>query len=230
MCNYYSYMRISTKEERGKQGYSRQEKALEKFAKQNHIEFTLDFKEDESGKSFSNRKQWQKLDKIVQSGDTIVFKDICRFTRECKNGKAKYLDLLDRGVNLIFLDNPTICTDYIKALGTAKDNQDNVVSLTMDFIVQLILTVELDRAEQERLTISQRTKDGMKARKEQALALGLEWQCGRKQGSLDKLTDELKADIEAYLQDRNIKQIDLIKKHNISRNTLKKYIALHQEN
>ena len=40
------------------------------------------------------------------------------------------------------------------------------------------------------------------------------------------MTDELKADIKSFLTDRSIKQIDLMQKHNISRNTLKKYIEL----
>ena len=47
---------------------------------------------------------------------------------------------------------------------------------------------------------------------------------GRKQGQLDKLTDELQADIVLYMSDRNIKASDLMKKHNISRNTFKKYV------
>ena len=50
-----------------------------------------------------------------------------------------------------------------------------------------------------------------------------------KQGKLDKMSDELKEDIKEFLGDRNIKQIDLMKKHNISRNTLKKYIAIIQK-
>ena len=65
MGNYFGYMRISTKEERGKQGYGRQEKALESYAKREHIEFVLKFKEDISGKSFSNRKEWLRLEKII---------------------------------------------------------------------------------------------------------------------------------------------------------------------
>ena len=40
------------------------------------------------------------------------------------------------------------------------------------------------------------------------------------------MNDELKADIKAFLNDRSIKQIDLMNKHNISRNTLKKYIEI----
>ena len=39
----------------------------------------------------------------------------------------------------------------------------------------------------------------------------------------------LKADIELYLGDRNVTQIELMKKHDISRNTLKKYIKLMQQ-
>ena len=40
------------------------------------------------------------------------------------------------------------------------------------------------------------------------------------------MTDELKKDIKKYLGDRSIKQVDLMKKHRISRNTLKKYISI----
>lgn len=46
----------------------------------------------------------------------------------------------------------------------------------------------------------------------------------RKALQLDKLSPELKDDIRKNLLDRSIKQVDLMKKHGISRNTLKKYI------
>ena len=52
---------------------------------------------------------------------------------------------------------------------------------------------------------------------------------GRKQGKLDKMNDKLRDDIREFLSDRSIKQIDLMNKHNISRNTLKKYITIVQE-
>ena len=57
---YLSYMRISTKKERQKQKYNRQEKALSQYAKENDIVFAVEYREDESGKSFDNRKEWQK--------------------------------------------------------------------------------------------------------------------------------------------------------------------------
>ena len=49
---------------------------------------------------------------------------------------------------------------------------------------------------------------------------------GRKEGQLDKMTPELEADIRKFLADSSIKQVDLMKKYNLSRNTLKKYAKI----
>lgn len=230
MGDYYCYLRISTKEERGKQGYSRQEKALESYARKNHVayQYGFDFRDDESGKSFDNRKEWQKLEKIVSAGDTIVFKDICRFTREAENGYNKYMWLMEKGVNLIFLDNMTVSTDYIKKLLNIAETQDLIARESTKFIAKILLIAELDRAEKERLSISQRTRDGMAARKKQAEENGLEWHCGRKKGKLDKMSDSLRSDIVEYQSNRAIKQVDLMRKYHISRNTLKKYVKIVQ--
>ncbi|MFQ7287462.1 MAG: recombinase family protein [Lacrimispora saccharolytica] len=213
MANYYSYMRISTKIDRDKQSYTRQESALAKYAENNKIEYVFQFKEDVSGMSFENRAEWQRIEKIVQPGDTIVFKDISRFTREAEAGYTKYMGLMNKGVNLVFIDNPTISTDYIKELLHIAEQQDLVAKTSLESTVKLLLIVELNRAEQERLTLKKRTKDGMAASPNKA---------GRKPGQLDKLTDELQADIVLYLADRSVKAIDLMRKHNISRNTFKK--------
>lgn len=63
---YFSYMRISTKEERQKQKYARQQKALEQYARENNIIYSVSYMEDESGKSFENRKEWQKLEALAR--------------------------------------------------------------------------------------------------------------------------------------------------------------------
>ncbi len=210
-------MRISTEEERGLQKFTRQANALQRYAKENNIEYLLEFQEDKSGKDFTNRKQWQKLENIVQSGDTIVFKDVCRFTRQAEEGYSKYMELLNKGVELIFIDNQTISTPYIKQLLNIAKEQNLVAKTSLESTVKLLLIVELDRAEQERATTVQRIKDGIAASNKKS---------GRPEGKLDKMTDELKEDIQLFLNDRSVKQIDLIKKHGLSRNTLKKYITL----
>lgn len=219
MGNYFSYMRISTKEERGKQKYTRQEAALAKYAATNDIHYLVSFQEDVSGKSFEARTEWQKLEQLAQSGDTIVFKDISRFTREAENGYTKYMELLHKGVELIFIDNQTVSTPYIKKLLNVAAAQNLVAKTSLESTVKLLLIVELDRVEQERLILNKRIRDGISSSPKAS---------GRKTGTLDKITDELKTDIAAYLSDRSIKQIDLMKKHSISRNTLKKYISLAQ--
>lgn len=224
MANYFSYMRISTREEREMQRYNRQEKALEKYVQEHGIELkdVYQFRDDISGKSFENRADWNKLEKLLQPGDTIIFKDITRFTREAENGYKKYMELLNNNINLIFIDNPTISTDYIKTMmGIAQRQENRIAKKSLNDTIELLILVELDRAEREREIIVQRIRDGLKASDKKA---------GRKPGQLDKLTDELQADIVLYLADRSIKAVDLMKKHNISRNTFKKYVQYVKEN
>lgn len=220
MSNIYSYMRISTEEERGLQKFTRQENALKKYAKENGIEYLLEFKEDKSGKNFEERKQWKKLESILQTGDTVVFKDICRFTRNAEQGYKKYMELLEKGIELIFLDNQTVSTPYIKQLLNVAKEQNLVAKTSLESTVKLLLIVELDRAQQEREMTVQRIKDGIKASNKKS---------GRPVGKIDKMSKELESDIKKLINDRNIKYVDLMRKHNISRNTIKKYEAIVRE-
>lgn len=213
MGNYYSYMRISTDTER--QNFARQEKALKKYAEEKGIEYLIEFAEEKSAKNFTDRKQFNKLDKLLQSSDTVVFKDLSRFTREAENGYMKYMEWLGRGVNIVFLDNPTISSDYIRQMMNTAESQDLVTKTAMEGIIKLLLIVELDRAEQQRHYISKAIKDGIAASDKRS---------GRKKGSLDKMTDELRHDLELYMHDRTITQKAVMEKHGISRNTLKKYV------
>ncbi len=213
MGNYYSYKRISTDSER--QNFNRQIKSLERYAADHKIEYLIEFTEEKSAKSFTDRPQFKKLDKIMQAGDTVVFKDLSRFTREAENGYKKYMEWLDRDISIVFIDNPTVSSDYIRQMLKTAASQDIVTKTAMEGVIKLLLIVELDRAEQQRKYISKAIADGIAASDKKS---------GRKVGQLDKLSPELKDDIRKYLHDRSIKQVDLMKKHNVSRNTLKKYI------
>ena len=127
---------------------------------------------------------------------------------------------MEKGINLVFLDNPTVSTDYIKNLTSIANTQNLVTKTALDSTIKLLLIVELDRVEQEREFIVKRIKQGIEASDKKS---------GRKQGKLDKMSDKLRDDIKEFLSDRSIKQIDLMNKHNISRNTLKKYISIVKE-
>jgi len=238
MADYF-YMRISTQEERGKQRYDRQEHALMRYAQARGLQFDEHniYKEDKSGKSFINRTEWQKLEKILREGDCVYFKDISRFTREAEAGYAKYMDLMEKGIQLVFLDNATLSTANMQCLlEVAEDSQNAEKSYLMKtfdelrkFMVKVLIVSELDRVEQERLTLSKRIKDGIAAAKEKA---GRKIS-GRKEGTMEKLTPDLKVDILMYIEGKST-QIDILKKYKgtpseISRNTLKKYAKLIKE-
>lgn len=220
MGNVFAYMRISTEEDREMQKFSRQETAIERYAEENNLTITLKLQEDRSGKTFKGRTEWARLESLLKEGDTVIIKDISRFSRNVREGRDKYMELMSRNINLIFLDNLAISTEYIKrAIAVSQNSRDDEPSYTMEeiqkFIVNILLTVELERAEKERTTLIKRIKDGIAASDKTQ---------GRKKGQVDKLTPELQEDIKRYLVDRNITQSDLMKKHNVSRNTLKKYI------
>ena len=217
----YFYMRISTKESTDKQSFQRQYKALETYAKNNNLKFDNRsiYKDDVTGSTFE-REDWKSLEDILQKGDTIVFKEISRFTRQAEKGFKKYMELMGRGINLVFLDNQTVSSDYIMNLMEVAQNQQRIAKKALENTVELLIMVELDRVEKERETIAKRISDGIKASNKKN---------GRKTGQLDKMTEELREDLKKFMTDRSIKQVDLMKKHNISRNTLKKYIEVIKE-
>lgn len=219
-------MRISTKEERELQSYQRQEKALIKYAEENNLKMNQRnvYKDDITGSTF-NRPEWEELEKTVRDeckNNTIqiIFKDISRFSRNAKEGFEKYMELYNLGVQLVFLDNPSVSTNYISNMTEKNKTMNFVTEIALQSIVNLLIAVELDRAEQQRIYISKAIKDGIAASEKKS---------GRPENALDKMTPELKEDIQKFLVDRSIKQVDLMKKHNICRNTLKKYIQKIQQ-
>ncbi|NMM61180.1 recombinase family protein [Clostridium sp. P21] len=221
MSNFYFYLRISTKESTDKQSFNRQYKSLKTYADNNNLKFTdrYIYKDDCTGSTFK-RKEWEELEGNLKKDDTVVFKEISRFTRQAEEGYSKYMELMDKNINLVFIDNPTVSTDYIKNLCRVATEQDLVAKTALESTIKLLLIVELDRVQKEREIIVKRIKQGIEASDKKS---------GRKFNTLDKMTDELRADIFGFLGNRNIKQIDLMNKHNISRNTLKKYVKIIQE-
>ena len=203
MSRTYYYMRISTAEERGKQKFTRQEKAIQDYCKNQNIEYDEHdvFRDDCSGKTF-DRPSWKSLKSRVDT----------------KEAYEAYMDLMKQGIRLVFIDNPIVSTDYIQELvGTAK--KSNIITETaMESTVKLLLIVELNRVEEERKNISKRIKDGIEASEKKT------GEC--RKGRVFKLDESLREDIKRYLGDRTIKKSDLLKGHKMSPNTLDKYIKI----
>lgn len=123
------------------------------------------------------RPQWQKLYNKVNTGDTIIFDEVSRMSRNAAEGYEVYENLFQRGVNLVFLKEPYINTDtYKKALeGIVSVNvscgdtaTDELVATIMDAIntfmmnkVRQDIYAAFEQAEKEVKYLRQRTKEGI---------------------------------------------------------------------
>ncbi len=58
----------------------------------------------------------------------------------------KYMELLNKGIERIFIDNQTVSTPYIKQLLNVAKAQNLVARTSLQSTVKLLLIVELDRA------------------------------------------------------------------------------------
>ncbi|XZK40336.1 hypothetical protein ACSXCO_14925 (plasmid) [Clostridium perfringens] len=54
---------------------------------------------------------------------------------------------MKNGVKLVFLDNPTVDTDYIKNLVNIAEDQDIITRTALESTIKLLLIVELDRVQ-----------------------------------------------------------------------------------
>ena len=80
-----------------------------------------------------NRKEWNKLLKLVKDGDTIVFDSVSRMSRNAEEGFKTYEELYQKGINLVFLKEPHINTDTYKA---ALANNIELTGGNIDYILE----------------------------------------------------------------------------------------------
>ncbi|MGN0961309.1 MAG: recombinase family protein [Christensenellales bacterium] len=163
MCQYYFYMRISTKEKNEndkrkdqEQTFDRQKGILERagyvLTEQNT------FAERISGKTKAEeREQFDKMLSVLKENDYVIFTETSRFSRSYLSG-MEMLDTLifDKKVNVKFISNG------IELFANEKFNP-----YTWYTISQMLLADELQRR-----IISYNTVNGLKRKKEQGVVLG----------------------------------------------------------
>lgn len=186
-----------------------------------------------------NRPEWDKLNKRLTAGDTVIFDSVSRMSRDAEEGFTLYEELYNRGVELVFLKEPYINTSVYReaaqrrieaAITTGNRAMDEftraiieaVNKLLMDLAKQQITTA-FEQAEKEVQDLHQRTREGI----ETARLNGK--QIGQKQGAhlTTKKSVEMKARIRQYSKyfDGALSDGDCIKLLGIARNTFYKYKA-----
>lgn len=163
MCQYYFYMRISTKEKNEndkrkdqEQTFDRQKGILERagyvLTEQNT------FAERISGKTKAEeREQFDKMLSVLEEGDWCIFTETSRFSRSYILG-MQMLDTLifEKKVNVRFVSNG------IELMANGKFNP-----YTWYTISQMLLADELQRR-----IISYNTSNGLQRKREMGVVLG----------------------------------------------------------
>ena len=185
----------------------------------------------------TDRPNFNKLIKNLKQGDTIVFDEVSRMSRNASEGIKVYEQLFDMGVNLIFIKEPHINTSvYRDRMNKQIEKLSSTGSKATDKLLESIMsalheyTIDLAReqielafktAQAEVDFLHQRTSEGV--RKAQAQGK----QVGRAQGAKveTKKAKECKARIMELSKDFNgsNKDTEVMAILGIARNTYYKY-------
>lgn len=216
----YGYCRISTP----KQNIDRQERNIKAEYPNAHIS-----KEAYTGTKREGRKELEKILKIVQPGDTIVFDSVSRMSRNATEGIALYEELYNKGVELVFLKEPHINTStYKKAL----ENNVAMTGTNVDFILKGInqylmalateqIRLAFEQAQKEVDDLHQRTAEGIQTARLNGKQIGqkpgAKLNVKKKAPAMERIK-ELSKDFDGNLKDTEVMQLV-----GLARNTYYKY-------
>ncbi len=95
-----------------------------------------------------NRPAFDKLIKNVSAGDTIVFDEVSRMSRNAEDGFKLYEELFNKGVNLVFIKEPHINTaTYKKALESNVSMTGTNVDFILDGVNKFLMALAKEQIE-----------------------------------------------------------------------------------
>ena len=229
MGKIYGYARVSTKNQR----LDRQIKNIEDYCKDKKIEQI--YREKYTGTKMG-RPQFQKLLAVVCTGDTIIFDSVSRMSRS--------MQLLQEGIDLIFIKEPHINTSYYKEMqskktriaSTGKESTDKLIDAIMEAITEFQneetkekIRIAFEQAEKEVQDLHVRISEGIRTtqRLNESLPEMQRKQIGQKKGATfeTKKAKIMKERIQKMAKDfdGSMKDKEVIEILGISRNTYYKY-------
>lgn len=184
------------------------------------------YEEAFTGTKVEGRKEFEKLLKMVKSGDTIVFDSVSRMLRNAEEGKNLYFELMNKGITLVFLKEPYINTAvYQKAVSRKIDSTGhkiadlyiNATNEAIKILAEDQIEIAFNQAEKEVKDLQQRTKEGIETAKREGK------QIGQVKGAklVTKKSVEMKEKIKKLLPTHSDKEI--MELTGLARNTYYKY-------
>ena len=176
-----------------------------------------------------DRPGWLKIRKTLKPGDTVVFDQVSRMSRDAEEGFQVYQDLFNMGVNMIFLKEHHIdSATYKKALESGVPMTGTNVDFILEGVNKYLLSLAkeqirlaFDQAEKEVEDLHQRTREGI----ETARLNGK--QIGQVKGS--KLTTKKSVEAKEIIRKRSkdfngdLSDLEVMKLTGIARGTYYKY-------
>ncbi len=220
MAKIYGYARIST----NKQNIERQVRNIKAA-----YPTAIIIKEVYTGTKFQGRNELNKLLRLVESGDYIVFDSVSRMSRDAEEGFLLYEELFYKDIELVFLKEPHINTTvYRKAIrnqiqltGTKADIILEAVNKYLMELAKAQIKIAFEQAEKEVQDLRQRTKEGIETARINGKQIG--------QTSGSKLTTkksvQAKEMIRKYSKDfgGSLNDVECIRMIGISRGSYYKY-------
>lgn len=186
-----------------------------------------------------DRPVWEKLISTITEGSTIIFDSVSRMSRNAEEGFKDYKSLYERGITLIFLNEPMINTEVFEAtkknllsvsVETGNEAVDNFfkgnIELINNFLMALAeqqIKTAFEQSEKEVLDLHTRISEGIREAKKNGVKVGL-----TKGTTLTtKKSIECKKIISKHSKDfgGSLTDIDVIKLCGCSRQSYYKYKA-----
>lgn len=160
MAKVYGYARIST----NKQNIERQVRNIKAVYSDAII-----VKEVYTGTKFQGRNELNRLLRVAECGDYIIFDSVSRMSRDAEEGFQLYEKLFYEGVELVFLKEPHINTEvYRKAIRNqiqlTGTKADIILEAVNNYLMELAkeqIRIAFEQAEKEVQDLRQRTKEGI---------------------------------------------------------------------
>lgn len=187
MCKIYGYVRVSTVQQK----VERQINNIKGFN-----EDAIIISEKQSGKDIENRAEFKKLLNKIKPGDTIIFDEVSRMSRNADEGFSLYMELMSKSISLVFLKERHIDTDeykrrtqkHIEKVSSSNKKMDNLINGILKLVAEFEqenlkdnIRLAFEQAEHERQFLIKRVTEGK---------LASEKKQGRPQGSLNKESEK----------------------------------------
>lgn len=122
-----------------------------------------------TGTKFQGRDEFKKLLVTVKPGDTIIFDSVSRMSRDAEQGVECYFNLVDKGVNLVFLkehhiDSEVYLSNLQDKIPLTGQDEDEIFKGINSYFRRLAarqIRITFDQAQKEVDDLRQRTKEGL---------------------------------------------------------------------